>query len=165
LSIVEDVVTGLPVSDHDHGVNGLEFNDHGDLFIQVGGNTNAGVPGPLSQSYLQKENYLSAATLIARGVTSNSFDGTIKYDVNGNMVAGFDVQVYAAGLRNPFDLVLHSNGRLYGTDNGPNLKFGGKSLSCTEDGPEPFHKDKLVLLEEGSFYGHANRKRGETDPR
>lgn len=63
-----------------------------------------GVPGPLSQSYLQKENYLSAATLIARGVTSNSFDGTIKYDVNGNMVAGFDVQVYAAGLRNPFDV-------------------------------------------------------------
>ncbi len=63
-----------------------------------------GVPGPLSQSYLQKENYLSAATLIARGVTSNSFDGTIKYDVNGNMIAGFDVQVYAAGLRNPFDV-------------------------------------------------------------
>ena len=68
LTIVEDVVTGLPVSDHDHGklllhflhvfrpqllqalttfnlckgINGLEFNDHGDLFIQVGGNTNAG---------------------------------------------------------------------------------------------------------------------------
>lgn len=30
---------------------------------------------------------------------------------------------------------------------------------------EPTHKDKLVLLEEGKYYGHANRKRGETDPR
>ena len=62
------------------------------------------MPGPLSQTYLQDENYLSAATLIARGVTSNSFDGAIEYDVDGNMIAGFDVQVYAAGLRNPFDV-------------------------------------------------------------
>lgn len=62
------------------------------------------MPGALSQSYLQKENYLSAATRIARGVTSNSFDGAIEYDVDGNMIAGFDVQVYAADLRNPFDV-------------------------------------------------------------
>lgn len=62
------------------------------------------MPGALSQTYLQDENYLSAATLIARGVTSNSFDGAIDYDVDGNMIAGFDVQVYAAGLRNPFDV-------------------------------------------------------------
>ena len=34
-----------------------------------------------------------------------------------------------------------------------------------KNGSEPTHKDKLVLLEEGSFHGHANRKRGETDPR
>lgn len=152
------------------------------------------VPGALSQTYLQDENYLSAATLIARGVTDSSFDGIIDYNLDGDMTQGFDVQVYAAGFRNPFDvrrepspyflpfvtirvhltlavcslhlqLVLHSNGKLYGTDNGPNLKFGDKSVSCTEDGPEPTHKDKLVLLKEGSFHGHANRKRGETDPR
>lgn len=135
LDIIEDVVTGLPVSDHDHGINGLEFDDSGNLYIQVGGNTNAGVEGPLSQSYLQKENYLSAATLIARDVTSPSFDGFVTYDVDGNMISGSDVQVFSAGLRNPYDLVFHSNGRLYGTDNGPNLKFGKKSISCSEDGP------------------------------
>lgn len=55
LGTVTDIVTGLPVSDHDHGINGLEFDDFGNLYVQVGGNTNAGVEGPLSQSYLQKE--------------------------------------------------------------------------------------------------------------
>lgn len=45
LEFIDDVVTGLPVSDLDHGVNGIEFGDNGELYIQVGGNTNAGVPG------------------------------------------------------------------------------------------------------------------------
>jgi len=29
LDISETIITGLPISDHDHGVNGLEFGDHG----------------------------------------------------------------------------------------------------------------------------------------
>jgi len=37
LDQMKHVVTGLPVSDHDHGINGMEFSDDGDLFIQVGG--------------------------------------------------------------------------------------------------------------------------------
>lgn len=40
LDVYVDIVTGLPVSDHDHGVNGLEFGDNGELYFQVGGNTN-----------------------------------------------------------------------------------------------------------------------------
>ncbi|MEL7331649.1 MAG: malectin domain-containing carbohydrate-binding protein, partial [Cyanobacteria bacterium J06560_2] len=37
------LITGLPVSNHDHGVNGLEFDNDGNLYIAVGGNTNAGI--------------------------------------------------------------------------------------------------------------------------
>jgi glucose/arabinose dehydrogenase len=113
----KDVVTGLPVSDHDHGINGLEFDHNGNLFINVGGNTNAGVPGPLSSSGLQEEDALSAATLIARNVNSPSFDGKVKYDntVTRNQVSGFGVEVFSSGLRNAFDLVMHSNGKLYAT--------------------------------------------------
>ena len=33
----------LPVSNHDHGVNGITFDNNGDLYVSVGGNTNAGV--------------------------------------------------------------------------------------------------------------------------
>lgn len=40
LDVYTDIITGLPVSDHDHGVNGLEFGDFGELYIQIGGNTN-----------------------------------------------------------------------------------------------------------------------------
>jgi glucose/arabinose dehydrogenase len=114
---VKDIITGLPVSDHDHAVNGLEFDNDGNLLIQVGGNTNAGVPGALSSSQLQKEDALSAATLIARNFNSPKFNGTITYDsfTARNQISGFDVQVFAAGLRNSFDLVMHSNGKMYAT--------------------------------------------------
>jgi hypothetical protein len=37
LQTVTPVITGLPVSHHDHGVNGIEFGDHGELYIMVGG--------------------------------------------------------------------------------------------------------------------------------
>src|SRR5690606_21647006 len=42
--VIQPLVNGLPVSNHDHGINGLEFDFNGDLYICVGGNTNAGVP-------------------------------------------------------------------------------------------------------------------------
>lgn len=32
-----DVVSGLPVSDHDHGVNGIEFGDSGELYVSFTG--------------------------------------------------------------------------------------------------------------------------------
>lgn len=50
----------------------------------------------------------------------SDFNGAIQYNQNGDVMPGSGVRVFASGLRNPYDLVLHSNGRLYGTDNGPN---------------------------------------------
>ncbi len=41
------------------------------------------------------------------------------------LVVGGPVQVYAAGFRNLYDLVLTQDGRLYGWDNGPNATWGG----------------------------------------
>jgi len=37
LDSVKHVITGLPVSDHDHGINGMDFDDHGNLYFQIGG--------------------------------------------------------------------------------------------------------------------------------
>lgn len=53
LDQLRHVVTGLPISDHDHGVNGLVFGNSGELYVQVPGNTNAGVPGSLSTTRQQ----------------------------------------------------------------------------------------------------------------
>ena len=38
-------------------------------------------------------------------------------------------------------------------------------MTCDEDEIDPSEGDELNLLERGRYYGHANRKRGETDPR
>jgi hypothetical protein len=37
LQTVTPVITGLPVSHHDHGVNGIDFGDHGEIYIMNGG--------------------------------------------------------------------------------------------------------------------------------
>lgn len=166
LDVVVDVVTNLPVSDHDHAVNGLEFGDHGELYIQVGGNTNAGVPGSLSGSRLLKESPLSGATLVAY-LSDPDFDGNLSYDAedDGNVIGGKGVKVYASGQRNSFDITLHSNGNLYATDNGPNNGYGRRSTGCAvgNDASDPAERDKLNLIVNGGYYGHPNRKRGSID--
>lgn len=165
LNQLKHIVTGLPVSDHDHGINGITFGDNNELYIQTPGNTNGGIPGALSSTRLQEENLFSCATIVARNLNNPEFDGRLEYDENGNQVGGADVSVFASGQRNSYGIVLHSNGNLYATDNGPNNGFGDKSTSCTESASIEYQVDKLNLIKEGQYYGHSNRKRGETDPR
>ena len=160
LDSMQHVVTNLPVSDRDHAVNGLVFGDNGDLYIQVGGNTNAGVPGKLSGSRSQEDNVLSSATLVAH-LGSENFNGTLEYGSDGSLMAGSGVEVFATGERNSFDIVLHSNGNLYATDNGPNKGFGGESTSCTSADDDPSEPDELNLVVRDAFYGQANRPRGQ----
>jgi IPT/TIG domain len=149
LDIVTDIVTGLPVCDNDHGtlipsdslrrncypfqltcclstaVNQIEFGNNGKIYINIGSNTNGGVPGKLSGSGQLKENYFSAATIEA-DVKNPLFDGFIEYSApdDGSPINYVGVSVFAPGQRNPFGLVLHSNGYLYATDNGPNTGYG-----------------------------------------
>ena len=175
-AVATPLITSLPVSNHDHGVNGIEFDQHGDLYVAIGGNTNAGVRhcklGDVPESPL------SGAIVKAR-ITKLGFNGTIQYvntsgggfnsdQVFGGSVdvaPGVDVDVFAPGLRNPFDLVLSTNGLLYGTDNGPNTSFGEASTSATTQGPPVMAPDEVMLLASGHYYGHPNRNRGRTDSR
>jgi len=115
------VVSGLPVSDHDHAVNGLAFNADGDLFIQVGGVTNVGLPSAPFESL--HESVLSAATLKAETSKGPAFDGAVTYSPSDDpatavQVGGKDVSVFASGLRNSLSVLPHSNGQVYATDNG-----------------------------------------------
>ena len=137
------------------------------LFYAYNRNTNSGVKGALSGSQLLKENVLSAAMLVAH-VSDPSFDGFLTYDAedDGNLVGGVgSVEVFASGLRSAYDFIFHSSGRIFSTDNGPNLTYGDVSTSCTTSIPDVQEQDKLNLIVQGGFYGHANRKRGENDPR
>lgn len=163
------VISGLPVSNHDHSVNGLEFTDNGDLFILVGGSTNAGHNTPGNKLGGVDESPLSAACLFAKLSKGDSFDGAVTYDQYNdpgiaNQVSGLDVSVYASGLRNPVDLVLTTDGLLFATDNGDNAGFGDKSMSCTtQEALSISSQDEVNLLVNGGYYGHPNRNRGRND--
>lgn len=161
-----DVVSGLPVSAVEHGTNGIAFDGEGRLYIAQGGTTNAGVP---SERHSRPETPLSGAILVA-DLSDPDFDGTIRYrppDAASNAVdlVGGDVRVFASGFRNPYDLLLHSNGRLYATENGPNAADGDASTSCESEGDGPDGPDELNLILKGRYYGHPNRNRGRTDER
>ena len=99
-------------------VNALEFTDYGSLLVTVGGNTNGGVPGALSASRRLKEGVLSAALLEVH-LSKPNFDGFLTYDapddgkLTGTCVGS--VEVYSSGLRNCYDFIIHSNGKIYAT--------------------------------------------------
>lgn len=160
------IVSGLPVSAHDHGINGLVFLNDGNLLISVGGQTNAGIPA--AKLGFVGASPLSGAILHA-AITKPNFNGAVKYDqtkneANARQVSG-DVRVYAAGTRNSFGMTLHTNGHVYATDNGPSTGYGGRSLSCTtssDAGQKDI--DKLLDIQDGKFYGHPNRNRGRDNP-
>ena len=113
---VQPLITNLPVSNADHAINGITFNNEGDLLIANGGNTNAGIPGTLLGTL--PESPLSAAILRAR-ITKPGFNGSINYietatglqnndQVYGDRVdvaPGVDMSVFAPGFRNCFDIV------------------------------------------------------------
>jgi len=161
----QDVITGLPNSRPftNHFTNGLAFDNQGRLFIAQGSMTDTGLAGPY-----YPEVPLSAAILIA-DIHAPGFNGAVAYspagtptDDNVNQVSG-NVSVFAAGLRNPYDLVLHSNGYIYATDNAPNP--AATSLSCTTEGGTVNDADELNLIEQGNYYGFPNRNRGRFDAR
>jgi glucose/arabinose dehydrogenase len=106
-------------------LNQIVFGHNGELYINVGSNTNGGLPGKSSRSGQLIESFYSASNVVAR-LASPGFNGAIQYDAltDGNPINSVGVEVFAPGLRNPFGLVLHSNGYLYATDNGPNYTYG-----------------------------------------
>ncbi len=180
------IVKNIGVSNHDHGVNGLAFDSQGDLLITVGSNTNAGIAddaiGGIDESPL-------TASILKAKITKPNFNGNIQYQFPANWVApeglqipnpqasqgfggiaslvpGVDVSVYAAGLRNPYDLVYATNGTIYATENDANGSFGDVSTSATTQEPftlEPHNE--LNIIKEGNYYGQPNRNRGRTDDR
>jgi glucose/arabinose dehydrogenase len=88
-----------------------------------GSNTNRGLPGKSSRSGQLIESFYSSSNVVAR-MASPGFNGAIQYNTltDGIPDNNVGVEVFVPGLRNPFGLVLHSNGYLYATDNGPNYK-------------------------------------------
>ncbi|GAB0490528.1 hypothetical protein MMPV_001765 [Pyropia vietnamensis] len=172
---VKDVITGLPVSAHDHTINGMAWTNDGNLLLHAGSSTNAGYNGPGSEkSGYVDESPLSAATLIAYISKGSSFDGHIKYNQMSNPTTAKqtsgDVAVYSSGVRNAYGILRHSSGAVYALDNGGNNGYGDVRTGCGATAHVPWSgagnpKDSLLLLKKGAYYGHPNLNRARTDAR
>lgn len=180
-----DLVRGLPRSENDHCTNGMALDTlTNTLYVAQGGNANMGAPS-LNFSFLP-EYALSAAILsVSLGtIGSTTYDLPTLNDetragVNdandpfgGNdglnqarLVPGGPVQVYSSGWRNPFDVLRHTNGKIYSVDNGPNQGWGGPPIGCTNadnDASSATLEDNLHVVPAGFYAGHPNPTRAST---
>jgi N-acetylneuraminic acid mutarotase len=184
-----DLVRGLPRSEENHSVNGMQLDPATQtLYVTAGGNTNQGAPS--NNFALLPEFALSAAILSIdlNAIGSTTYDLPTLDDENrtgaddandpfgGNdgknqakLVPGGPVKVHAPGFRNPYDVVITASGRMYTIDNGANAGWGGVPKSegpagiCTNEVSEPGTTDPDELhfvLTAGYYGGHPNPTRG-----
>ena len=163
----EDLVVGMPRSRENHSINGLAFGPDGWLYISLPGHTNFGQPSTFFS--MLPEYYLSAAVVRLRMDALGSV--ALPLNVEGvdsaaDMVpfAGL-LELFATGYRNGYDLVWHSNGRLYLNDNAGNGGLGSTPSSaegCNTPSINPTGvKDTLHIVTPGAYGGHPAPIRGE----
>ncbi|MCC6651471.1 MAG: choice-of-anchor D domain-containing protein, partial [Candidatus Eisenbacteria bacterium] len=187
-----DVVRGLPRSEDDHMTNGIALDTlTNTMYVCQGGSCNMGAPS-LNFSFLP-EYALTAAILsvdldaIGGGTydipTLDDEDRAGAADANdpfgGNdgknqarIVPGGPVQVHSPGWRNPYDVLIHTNGHLYSIDNGPNAGWGGPPIgagpggTCTNgdnDNDSFTYQDNMHMIPGPGYYaGHPNPTRAST---
>jgi large repetitive protein len=162
-----DVITGLPRAKANHAVNSIHFGPDGRLYIAVGGNTGAGgrdsdATGEFGD---RQEQPLSAALVVA-DVKASDFDGSCNNTTDPYGPPPCDVVPFATGLRNMYDFVFHSNGSMYGPDNGlgvsavmpPSTTPPCNGFGTQDPGARP---DPLHRIVQGKYYGHPNPYRDE----
>ena len=179
-----DLVRGLPRSREAHVSNGLAYDAATQtLYIAQGGHTNKGAP---STAFGKIPEYALSAAILAVDLaalgastydlpTLDDEDRPGAVDLNdpfgGNggknqarLVSGGPVRVHSPGWRNPYDVVLTEQGRMYAFDNGPNSGWGAAPSTCTnalDDGPTGSSRDQLHFVSGPGYYaGHANPTRG-----
>ena len=163
-----DVIINIPRSVKDHMNNQVVFDRAGDNFYFLIPSMSAmGAPDTVWGN--REENRLSAAMYkVNVDKLNNELTDTgpidlgesSTYDVNDSHNA---LTVYATGIRNAYDMVFHSNGRLYtatnGSSAGGNTPAGGGAPALT--GVPQTEEDKLLDLKPGKYYGHPNPERDE----
>ena len=158
-TVDEDFITGLGRSSFDHQTDGLDFGPDDCLYIANGNMSNAGYDTAHAETRLSSA-ILRACFKLGGGTVDPAFDRNCG-DQNTQEACG--VEVYASGLRHPYDIVWHSNGRLYNADNDANPGFrdncGAEAnnfgCACEEPQVTPIG-DEINLIEQGYYSGSPN---------
>lgn len=174
----QDYITGLPRSAKDHLSNSLAFGPDDKLYLTQGSNTATGDSD--RTWYNRSERLLSAAVLQidpAQTPPPEGFNVQTEDYANSEGVTTIGnynpdatdapVKLFATGVRNAYDLVWHSNGKLYVPTNG--TAAGGNT---PDDPTTPTNEaltnvgtqdDYLFKIEPvgGGYYGHPNPTRQE----
>lgn len=161
---IKDVITGLPVSAHDHSTNWIEITPDGKLLISVGGFTNGGIVHPSFGG--DPENLLSSAILecpkSGYDIKWTDYSNPAKSRLVPPRKGQTPCTLYASGLRNSFGGLYHSNGEVYATDNGANPFYGDFSTDCNGGKVSSRHDDDLLFkVQKGKCHGHPNHTRAK----
>ena len=156
-----DVITGLPRSVKDHFTNGIRFGRGTDKKLYIAQGANTGYGAPTAAWGNRQEDKLSAAILVAEvDVFTPPIDVAPSAGYNPS-AAGAKVKVYAAGVRNAYDLVWHPNGKLYAPVNESadgNAPAGPGNPAIND---LPAGRDFLATIQQGGYYGHPNPSIGK----
>ncbi len=193
----ELLVRGLPRSEENHASNGVQYDaEENVLYVAQGGHTNKGAP---SNNFAYTPEYALSASIISVDLdqidsmsakaaantdasyvydlptldpSSTSTDGPFGGQDGENMakwVSNGPVDVYSPGWRNPYDIALNAEGKLYSTDNGANPGWGGVVVNegpagtCTNEANEQdeFSPPGVYHVDGEDYYGgHPNPTRG-----
>lgn len=181
LGTIQDYLVNLPRSTKDHVTNGLDFGPDGRLYFNQGSNSAMGAPD--NTWGLRPERLLTAAVLAFDPVDITNPPLNVQTEEGGTydpFAVDAPLKLFATGVRNPYDLVWHSNGNLYVPTNGSaaggntpatpaNLNdvptridgaYTGGSVPPI-NGVNQTQNDFLFRCVEGGYYGHPNPTRGE----
>ena len=172
-STYADRVVGLPRAYKDHLNFSIAFSPEGELFLSQGSNTSVGAPDIKWNN--RPERLLTAAILKIDPqllpddgpLDVRTKDGGGSYDP---FAPGAPLTIHATGVRSGFDLLWHSNGRLYTAINGAGR--GGTAPGVPEDDGNtlsgailnvPVTTDDTLadVTRAGTYHGHPNPLRGE----
>jgi hypothetical protein len=184
LEAYRDAVVNLPRGVKDHLNNQPAFGADGALYFCQASNTAMGAP---DHKWGWRPERLLSAALLRLDVTKLSPDKPLdaKTEDGGTYdpyAADAPLTIHATGIRNGYDLLFHSNGRLYAPINGS--AAGGNAPGSADpratgarridtgksyDGPDVpalqnvfiTEDDTLLTVEKGAYYGHPNPLRAE----
>lgn len=164
LSEYQDVVVGLPRGFKDHLNFQIAFGPDGALYFCQGSNTSVGAPDKKWNYRPERKLTAACLRLDPRLLTSLPLD--VKTDDGGSYdpsAAGAPLTIHATGVRSGFDLLWHSNGKLYtglnGAAAGGNVPAGPKSPAINNI--RETTNDLLLVVDAAGYYGHPNPARNQ----